>query len=43
MARTPEVAHGEIPSKRGGELIFGHVVKTKFAQCARTLGSNEHI
>ena len=43
MARTLEVAHGKIPSKRGGELIFEHVVKTKFARCARALGSNEHI
>ena len=36
MARTLEVAHGKIPSKRGGELIFEHVVITKFARCART-------
>ena len=36
LARTIEAAHGEIPREIGGELIFGHVVKTKFTQSAHT-------
>ena len=42
-ARTIEVAHGKIPREKGGELIFEHVVKTKFTRRKRTLICDEHI
>ena len=42
-ARTIEVAHGKIPREKGGELIFEHVVKTKFTRRMRTLVYDENI
>ena len=42
-ARTIEVAHRKIPREIGGELIFEHVVKTKFTRRKRTLICDENI